>query len=97
MPKKGDGGAMLSAPATIVVSLPAEAKLIVDGKPTKAASARRYFISPALEQGQDYFYTLKAEFTRDGQTVSTSKRVTVRAGVESLVTFETPAASVAQR
>jgi uncharacterized protein (TIGR03000 family) len=85
------------APATIVVSLPADAKLLVDGAPTTSTSALRTFESPALQVGMDHHYTLKAEFARDGKTVSASKRIAVRAGEETRVSFDLPEATVAQR
>lgn len=88
---------MVPAPATIVVSLPAEAKLIVDNVVTKSTSATRTFISPELEQGKDFYYTLKAEIVRDGTPVSVSQRVTVRAGEETRVSFELPVATVAAK
>src|SRR5437660_8606136 len=65
-PKKTE----LSAPATIVVSLPAEAKLTIDGNATRSTSARRVFTSPALEMGQEYVYSLRAEIIRDGEIVA---------------------------
>ncbi len=78
----------LNAPATIVVSLPAEAKLTIDDVATKSTSTTRVFASPVLENGKDYVYTLKAEMDKDGKTVSTAKQVTVRAGQETRVTLE---------
>jgi uncharacterized protein (TIGR03000 family) len=78
----------LAAPATIVVSLPADAKLMIDDTATKATSANRVFTSPVLEPGKDYFYTLKAEMNQDGKTVTTTKRITVRAGEETRVNLE---------
>lgn len=88
---------MMPAPATIVVSLPADAKLFVDDAVTTSTTATRAFASPALEQGKDYFYTLKAEVVRDGKTYSASRRVAVRAGEETAVTLEVPEVAVAQR
>lgn len=82
---------MAPASATIIVSLPAEAKLSVDGVVTTSASVQRVFVSPALERGKDYSYTLKADFVSGGKTVSVSKKVTVRAGEETRVSFEAPA------
>src|SRR5437667_464985 len=61
---KPEKGAITPAPATILVSLPAEAKLTVDGTTTTSTSATRLFVSPALEQGKEYFYTLQADLTR---------------------------------
>jgi uncharacterized protein (TIGR03000 family) len=97
--KKGDGlGAIQGpAPATIVVSLPTEAKLFVDGKATTSTSNVRTFASPTLELGKDYEYTLKAELVRDGQKLSTSKTVLVRAGQETRVAIDFPVTSVASR
>ena len=83
MPKKTE----VEAPATIVVSLPAEARLIIDGNSTTSTSARRVFTSPALQPGQTYVYTLRAEIVRDGQTMSETQQVTVRAGEQTPVTF----------
>ena len=44
-------------------------------------------MSPALLPGQSFNYTLKAEFMKDGQTMSVTKLVEVRAGAETRVTF----------
>ncbi len=86
-----------AAPATILVSLPAAAKLIVDGVPTNSASTQRTFVSPNLEAGSDYFYTLRAEFVRDGQTVVQTQRVTVRAGETTQANFDFSTQGVASR
>jgi uncharacterized protein (TIGR03000 family) len=78
----------VAAPATIVVSLPADAKLMVDGKPTSSTSETRTFVSPRLDPSKIYYYTLKAEIVRDGQTLVLEKRVDIQAGRESRVTFD---------
>jgi uncharacterized protein (TIGR03000 family) len=87
----------LSAPATIVVSVPADAKVTVDGRPTASNSTRRTLITPALEQGAEYVYSLRAEVTRDGQTLAQTQQVTVRAGETFQVPFSFAASSVASR
>jgi len=89
--------AQADAPATIVVSLPADARLTIDDSPTTSTSSRRVFVSPALEPGKTYHYTLKAEATRDGKPVHVEERVTVQAGRETEVTLALPATGVAQR
>jgi uncharacterized protein (TIGR03000 family) len=81
--------------ATIVVSLPEDAKLTIDGEQTTSTSAQRVFVSPALEQGKEYEYTLKAEVVRDGQTQIATAKVTVRPGETSKVELTMPAAGVA--
>jgi uncharacterized protein (TIGR03000 family) len=99
---KGDkgekGGAMAPAPATIVVSLPAEARLLIDDTATTSRSDRRVFVSPELNPGREYHYTLKAEWVRDGKPVVVSKEVAVSAGNETQVSFEaeTPAGVVSR-
>jgi uncharacterized protein (TIGR03000 family) len=69
----------LSGAATIVVSLPEGAKLMVDGAATRSTAAVRTFSTPSLNAGQNYFYTLTAEIVRDGQKLTTTEQVTVRA------------------
>jgi uncharacterized protein (TIGR03000 family) len=72
----------------LVVQLPADAKLYVDDQLTKTeGQAERTFSTPSLERGRDYYYILKAEVVRDGQTTSDSRRVIVRAGEEARASF----------
>jgi uncharacterized protein (TIGR03000 family) len=93
----GEMGLISPAPATIVVSLPAEAKLLIDDHATTSTSTLRRFASPPLEPGKEFHYTLKAEMVRDGSTVVATKQVSVRAGQETRVTLDFPSASVASR
>ena len=78
-------------PATIVVTLPAAAKLTFDDRPTTSTGNRRAFVSPALGVGRIYYYTLKAEVMRDGKAVTVQKQVEVRAGERIEVTLTLPA------
>jgi uncharacterized protein (TIGR03000 family) len=73
--------------ATVVVQLPADARMWVDGQQADLTSGTRSFQTPALDRGRDYAYTIRAEATRDGQAVSQSQRVVVRAGQVSRVNF----------
>jgi uncharacterized protein (TIGR03000 family) len=86
-----------AAPATLVVTLPADAKLLIDDAATISSSARRVFVSPALQAGREYTYSLKAEFTKNGKTVVVSKDINVTAGAEIAVTMEETLAGVASR
>ncbi len=96
--KDGDKEAKVpSNRALILVSLPAEAKLTIDDHPTVSTTANRRFITPALKDGRTYSYTFKAEIVRDGQKVVTSKKVAIRAGAETRVRFEFPAANVVRK
>jgi uncharacterized protein (TIGR03000 family) len=79
-----------AAPARILVRLPADATLTVDGAPTTSRDAVRTLVSPPLQPGKQYQYTLRAEIMRDGKKVERSRDVTVRAGEQSEVTFDLP-------
>ena len=71
----------VNGPAHIYVNLPADARLFVDGIQTKTTDkANRTFLTPDLQNGIEYRYTMKAEVVRDGQTQSETKTVIVRAG-----------------
>jgi len=96
MPKGGSSMAM-PQPATIIVSLPADATLLVDDSPTTSTSSRRVFVSPSLSPGKTYHYTLRAEAQRDGKPVRVEERVAVRAGEESKVKLTLPPSEVARR
>jgi uncharacterized protein (TIGR03000 family) len=86
-----------AAPATIVVSLPADATLRVDDYTTTSKSATRVFVSPTLDAGKEFFYTLTGEIQRDGKPVVATKRITVRAGEETRVALEFPVAVIASK
>ncbi len=92
-PKKG----AVSAPATIIVSLPADARLIVDGAPTNSVAERRTLVTPELDFGTTYVYTMRAEVVRDGRTQAQTQEVTVRGGETSTVQFQFSNQGVASR
>jgi uncharacterized protein (TIGR03000 family) len=96
-PKPNESKLEVDGPATIVVSLPADAKLMVDETVTRSITANRIFASPILEAGKEFHYTLKAEIVRDGKTYTAIRRVPVRAGEETRVTLEFPEESLAQQ
>lgn len=78
-----------SAPnrATVVVRVPADAKLYAEGRPLNLTGTERSFVSPALPAGQEFGYTFRVEYVRDGETISQSRRVSVRAGGTVAVEF----------
>jgi uncharacterized protein (TIGR03000 family) len=93
--KNDDQEVRTSAPATIVVSLPAEAKLTVDGTATKSTSAQRTFTTPALSPARDFYYTFRATIVREGRPISAEQRVRVRAGQKTPVRFDFATTGVA--
>jgi uncharacterized protein (TIGR03000 family) len=80
-----------------VVRLPADARLTVDGEPTRARGAVRTFASPPLAAGQRYQYELRAEVVRAGRTRSVRQRVVVYPGQESVVQLGLEGVSTARR
>jgi uncharacterized protein (TIGR03000 family) len=89
------GGKEVSAPATIKVNLPENAKLFVDGVATKSTSTNRLLVTPNLPTSKQYTYNLKAQAVVDGQTVEQQQTVTVQGGQQTPVTFTFNASSVA--
>jgi len=85
------------APGTLIVNLPADARLTFDGVATTSTSEQRTFRTPPLQTGQDYTYTLRAEVNRDGVSSGVTQVVTVRAGQTTRISLEIPATGVASR
>jgi uncharacterized protein (TIGR03000 family) len=86
-----------NAPATLVVTLPADAKLKIDDYVTTSTSGTRVFTTPTLEAGKTFHYTLKAEIVRDGKPMLIEQNVAVRAGQSTPVTLSEKAAAVAAK
>ncbi len=86
--KKPGNSGRLPAPGTILVTLPDNAKLTVDGSPTSSTSGERRFISPPLERGKTYSYSIAVEITLDGTSTVVTKEVLIRGGEETKVTFD---------
>jgi len=64
----------------VTVRLPADAKLWVDGRPTKQTGAVREFVTPpVLRPGQTYQYTFRAEWAENGRRVARERAVAVAA------------------
>jgi uncharacterized protein (TIGR03000 family) len=82
--------------AKVFVTLPADAKLTIDGRPTVSTSESRVFESPSLTPGKSFIYELKATVVRDGKTETVTKEVAVRAGEDTRVKIEIPEATVVQ-
>ncbi len=71
-------------PATIRVTLPADATLTFDGQPTQSTSGDRLFQTPALETGKVFHYTLRATHpvVRGEDTVTVERQVAAFARVQ---------------
>jgi uncharacterized protein (TIGR03000 family) len=88
-PKKKEGAIETgrAAPARLLVALPADAELFIDGQPTRSAESLRTFTTPNLQPGDTYYYVLRIEMQRDGKRVAEDRRVLLRAGEETRINF----------
>jgi len=92
--KKTDGD---ETRARLIVQLPADAKLFIDGTLMKSTAEKRTFITPVLRPEQTYFYDLRAEVVRDGRTVASTQRVILRPGESVQASFPSlPSVATAQ-
>jgi uncharacterized protein (TIGR03000 family) len=78
------------APATLLVRLPADARLTIDGYAPRSASGTRWFVTPPLEPGRAFHYQLRAELERGGKRLTQMREVAVRAGQQTDVTIDFP-------
>lgn len=76
-----------SARATVLVRLPIDARLYADSTALRLTGTERKFVTPELPAGQEYTYRFRAEYERDGEVVSVTKRVAVRSGSTSTLEF----------
>jgi uncharacterized protein (TIGR03000 family) len=77
-------------PATLAVYLPGDAKLKVDDQATTSTSAFRRFVTPPLDRGKTFRYTLTATLLRGDEVIKFQKTVLVRPGQETVVTLGVP-------
>jgi uncharacterized protein (TIGR03000 family) len=77
-------------PATIVVHLPVDARLTVDGEPIRFGGSVRQFESPPLSVGKTYSYMVVGTVIRDGRAVTARKEIDVRADEVTEVTLNLP-------
>ena len=82
--------------ATVIVKLPTDARLFADARQLSLTGSERKFVSPQLPSGQEFTYRFRAEYERDGETVSVTKKVPVRDGGTVTVEFADLTAKVAQ-
>jgi uncharacterized protein (TIGR03000 family) len=75
---------------TVVVTLPADARLFVDGQQLNLTGAVRQFRTPDLKPGTKYAYTIKIEVDRAGKSVDQTQTVNLEPGKTAQVHFAEP-------
>src|SRR5262249_3897691 len=73
--------------ARLIIEVPADAQLFIDGHAMKTTAAKRVFRTPKLDPSLTYYYDVRAEVVRDGKTVTRTQRVILRAGDQVTTTF----------
>jgi uncharacterized protein (TIGR03000 family) len=84
----------------LTIYVPYDAKIEVNGLPTRSEGSRRQYVSYGLRPGFSYKYEVRAEVVRDGKVVEDVRTVTLTAGDREMVTFgfnPSPAQEVASR
>jgi uncharacterized protein (TIGR03000 family) len=77
--------------AQITVMLPPDAQLWIDSQQSTQTGPMRQIVTPAtLESGKTYHYTLKAQWTENGQPVVREKPVDFQAGSQVTVDLTKP-------
>jgi uncharacterized protein (TIGR03000 family) len=95
--EKDDSEATGPAPVKLIVHLPADARLTIDGEATTSTSDTRVFVSPPLARGKTYHYRLEAQINRTGETMRTSQTVEVEPGKETPVYLDFPGRTLSRR
>lgn len=74
--------------ALVVVKLPEEGQLTIDDSTTKQDGEVRTFVTPPLEPGKQFTYTLAVTVKRDGKLLTRKAEVVVRSARTSSVDFD---------
>jgi uncharacterized protein (TIGR03000 family) len=82
-----------TTPGWLLVELPPEAQLLVNGKPTRSTGGQRLFDSPPLRRGQNYEYILQVQIPLPGGPVVHTQTAVVRAGQITRISLNPPSAS----
>lgn len=69
------------------IDVPEGGKLFVDGNRINTGAGSRTFHTPPLAMGKKYYYDVRIEIERDGQTLSENRRVIVQSPHEIIVAF----------
>jgi uncharacterized protein (TIGR03000 family) len=83
-----DSTSLKNTSGSLLVTLPADAKLFVNGKETVSKGNTRQFASKGLTPGYRYPYSLKAVLNVDGQEVVRTRQVSLRAGETNQLAFD---------
>jgi uncharacterized protein (TIGR03000 family) len=82
-------------PVMMTVTVPkADAEVFINDTATTSTGTERQFESPALDPGQGYHYTIRAQWMENGKRVEQKREVPVKAGQTVTVDFTKPVREV---
>jgi uncharacterized protein (TIGR03000 family) len=82
---------------SLIVRVPAEAVVWVNGTKTSQTGPRREFVSSGLAPGQSYSFLVRAQWTGpDGKPATSDQRISVRAGERRALDFGEPSPRAAE-
>jgi uncharacterized protein (TIGR03000 family) len=74
----------------VIIELPEDARLFVDGHAMRTKSSRRIFQTPELSVHSTYYYDLRIELERNGKLHVENQRIVVRPGSDVVASFRDP-------
>jgi uncharacterized protein (TIGR03000 family) len=70
--------------------VPPHAEISFEGSKTAQIGSSRLYISPPLNQGENYIYTIQVSWKENGREVAQQRKVSVRAGDRLSIVFRQP-------
>jgi uncharacterized protein (TIGR03000 family) len=83
-----EGKSAYTGAGMLLVKVPSDAKIFVNGKATTSTGGERQYISRGLVRGASYNFVVKAELNRDGEPVVITKTAKLTAGGNAELTFD---------
>ncbi len=80
LPAPGDASIPARDEAMLTISVPADAKIFVNGHETRTPGGKRTYVSRNLKDGFSYGYDVEARWVRNGETLVEKQHVDLRAG-----------------
>jgi uncharacterized protein (TIGR03000 family) len=74
--------------AKIKISVPQDAIVFINGKPTMKTGLHREYLSKGLKYGQNYKYVMRAQITRDGKIIEDTKEIILHANDNKNLAFD---------
>jgi uncharacterized protein (TIGR03000 family) len=84
-------GAVPTGEAKLTLSVPSDAHVFINGKPTKSTGERRVYLSKGLASNYGYRYDVAVRAVRNGETIENSRTIVLHAGESRSMSLDSPA------